>query len=476
MTNRETVQNAEPRDVLAIFADLASIPHGSGNTAGARDFARSFAEKHGCETVSDDAGNLIVRVPASAGYEDHPPVMLQGHLDMVCEKTADKDMNFETDPLTLVLEGDNLHADRTTLGGDDGIAVAMILAIIADKSLAHPPLEAVFTTDEETGMCGAAALDCSGLRSRTVLNLDSEEESTVWVACAGGMRADVTLPVRFERAGAPAVRICLAGLAGGHSGSEIDKRRFNATRQLASLVKGLGGVRLCSLEGGLADNAIPREASAVVCGDENLLGAKLAVAENFLREHAGPEDKGLTLTAEPVGTAIPMTAESERAVLGFLTAAPNGVQAMSKEIEGLVQTSLNCGICRTGESAQTVTFSLRSSVGAEKEALYRRLCDCAASFGGSVERRGDYPAWEYKAESPLRDLYARTYERVVGRPCAVKAIHAGLECGIFYEKMHAPDCISVGPDMRDIHTPQETLFLPSVQRVYTVVKEVLAAL
>ena len=475
MTNRETVQNAEPRDVLAIFADLASIPHGSGNTAKVRDYCRDFAERHGCTAVGDDAGNLLIRVPASAGYEGHAPVMLQGHLDMVCEKTADKTIDFLNDPLTLVLDGDELHADRTTLGGDDGIAVAMILAIIADKSLAHPPLEAVFTTDEETGMCGAAALDCSALKSRALINLDSEEESTVWVACAGGMRADVTLPLTFEAEAKPACRVTLGGLAGGHSGSEIDKGRQNATRLLATALKPLP-VRLCSLEGGLADNAIPREASAVVCGDAEAISAALAAFADEVRADACAEDKNLTVTVAPTAPARPMTEDAAARVLGFVTGAPNGVQAMSRDIEGLVQTSLNLGIARTGDSAQTVSFSLRSSVGEEKEALYRELCACAESFGGTVSRYGDYPAWEYSEHSPLRELYARTYERVVGRPCAVKAIHAGLECGIFYEKMNAPDCISVGPDMRDIHTPQETLFLPSVRRVYAVVKEVLCAL
>jgi dipeptidase D len=401
--------------------------------------------------------------------------MLQGHLDMVCEKTADKTIDFLNDPLTLVLDGDELHADRTTLGGDDGIAVAMILAIIADKSLAHPPLEAVFTTDEETGMCGAAALDCSVLKSRVLINLDSEEESTVWVACAGGMRADVTLPIAFENDACPACRVTLGGLAGGHSGAEIDKGRINATRLLAKAIQDLP-VRLCSLEGGLADNAIPREATAVVCGEAEALNAALAALAEDVRAGACNEDKALGFTVEAAAPTRPMTAEAAARVLGFVTEAPNGVQAMSRDIEGLVQTSLNLGITRTGESAQSVTFSLRSSVGDEKEALYRELCACAETFGGTVSRHGDYPAWEYSENSPLRDLYARTYERVTGRPCAVKAIHAGLECGIFYEKMNAPDCISVGPDMRDIHTPQETLFLPSVRRVYAVVKEVLCAL
>ncbi len=480
MNNKTVVSGLEPQAVFGIFSDICAIPHGSGNTEAVRAYCRDFAEKLGFESLCDEYGNILIRVPATPGRENDAPVMLQGHLDMVCEKEPGNTTDFTKDGIKLIKDGDFLKADGTTLGGDDGIAVAMILALISDENADHPALDVLFTTDEETGMNGAAGFDCSLLKSKTLINLDSENESTVWVACAGGMRAEAVFPLKRAIFTAPnAVAVKLTGLAGGHSGAEIDKGRINAVKSLAAFLKKyneLYGLELAAFDGGFMNNAIPREACARVAVKD--FEAFKDFAESFVNKltaGATQADKGAELICENLGsvTEAVFTDECRNRILGFLAECPNGVITMSRDIKGLVQTSLNLGITKTQAESFHASFSLRSSVNAEKTALSERLKAFAEKCGAQYSTHGEYPAWEYNEVSPLRDLYSSVYEKTNRKKCGVQAIHAGLECGLFYDRIKGLDCISVGPDMFDIHTPQERLSIKSTAAVYETVREVL---
>lgn len=468
----------KPEKVFEIFSAFSKIPHGSGNTAQATDFCLNFAEALGLSAESDNAGNVIIRKPASKGFENRSPLILQGHLDMVCEKTADKEIDFLKDGLSLYRDGDFLFADRTTLGGDDGIAVAIILALLCEKDLKHPPLEVVFTTDEETGMDGARALDTSKLNGKTMINLDSEDENTLWVSCAGGARVNTVIPVTRTSPTLPyCAEITLSGLCGGHSGTEINKGRLNAVKELSRFIADLNNIQLAEFFGGMMDNAIPREATAFVFTD-NITELKQSALkfENELKL-LSKNDRELSLTVTKSQTnSNTLTNESKNAVFGFINASPNGVIAMSRNIEGLTETSLNLGIMRLDEKQLHVSFAVRSSVDAKKEELCDRLCECSRKFGGSCSVHGEYPAWEYNETSRVRDIISAQYESINGRKCEIKAIHAGLECGIFYNKIKGLDCVSFGPNIYDIHTPEEKLSVSSVKRVYELLKAVLPLL
>lgn len=467
-----------PEKVFEIFRDFSGIPHGSGNTAGATKFCVNFAKEHGLNAETDEIGNVIIKKPASKGFEDHPALILQGHLDMVCEKAPGKEIDFTKEGLTLYRDGDFIFADGTTLGGDDGIAVAMILALLCEKELSHPEIEAVFTIDEETGMDGARALDTSRLFGKTMINLDSEDEDTLWVSCAGGARANAEIPVaRTSSNYESAFKITLSGLCGGHSGTEIDKGRLNAVKELSRFVSSLDGTELSDIRGGLMDNAIPREAVAIVKTDrENELLKSVFDFEAELKTLSS-DDSALTLTAEKIDLDAPvLTDDSKKAVLGFINEAPNGVIAMSKNIEGLVETSLNLGILKLEEEKLLASFAVRSSVNTEKDKLLKAVSDCAERFSGIASFHGEYPAWEYNETSRVRDVIAAVYEEKHGKKCEVRAIHAGLECGIFYDKIEGLDCVSFGPNIYDIHTPEERLSVSSVSRVYSLLKDVLERL
>lgn len=475
------LETCHPHAVFSIFEDYCAIPHPSRHTGAATAFCLAFAEKHGLAAVHDAAGNVIIRKPASPGYEDHPTVILQGHLDMVAEKDPDCPIDMEKEGLRLFLDGDLIGARGTTLGGDDGIAVAMTLAILADDTLPHPPLEAVFTTDEEIGMLGAVAMDMSVLRGRRLLNLDSEDEGVLTVSCAGGAQVNIRYPVCREMTRGTRCTVELDGLSGGHSGAEIHKNRLNAARFLCRLVQAAashGAVRLVALDGGLKDNAIPCRASAVFFASDPA-AAEDAVRAAFREGCAGhaESDPGarLAFRAED-GEAPALPAVDSARLLAFFTALPCGVQTMSREMPGLVQTSLNLGILHTEDDAVSLVFSVRSSVGAEKTALIRRLTDAAAQAGAAYTVEGDYPAWEYRQESPLRDTVCAAYEALYGRKMEVVAIHAGLECGLFSGRLPGLDCVSLGPAMQDIHTARERLSVSSVARTYALVCDVLKRL
>ncbi len=467
------LQDIEPRRVLHYFEDLCAIPHGSGNMQKISDYCVAFATAHGLSYTRDAANNVVIRKPASPGYEDHPTVILQGHLDMVCVKKPGCTIDLTADGLRLQMEGDWLTAEGTSLGGDDGIAIAMALAILEDTTLPHPPLEAVFTTDEETGLYGAAALDPRLLQGRILLNLDMEEEGSLTVGCAGGARLDMALPLPTAPTALPGYEISVTGLLGGHSGVEIDKGRQNAAILLGKLLHSLPFPwQLARLEGGDKDNAIPRQATALIVCAEN----PASYAAAFVEANRAPADPGLTVTVTPASVAAATGEDLSRRVAAFLATVKNGVQAMSATLPGVVQTSLNQGVLYTADGMLHMGFSVRSSVGREKDALLTYLREQAAALDATACERGHYPAWEYRADSPLQQVAITCFEKQYGRRPQVMAIHAGLECGIFSEKLPGLDAISFGPDIVDVHTTEERLSLSSTARTYAYLTAVLAAL
>ena len=468
----------EPKNVFRFFEQMCAIPHGSYNTKAVSDWCVAFAKERGLEHYQDEMNNVILIKEASVGYEEAQPVILQGHLDMVCEKAPGCEKDMAREGLDLAVEGDYIYAEGTTLGGDDGIAVAMALAALDDESLPHPRLEVILTTEEEVGMDGAMALDVSPIRGRKLLNLDSEAEGVFTVSCAGGSMAACELPVARAPFGGDILRVRVAGLTGGHSGAEIHKGRANANMLLGRLLRAMAAeteLRLVSADGGLKDNAIPVAAEAVVAAEDGWKAKAAAerMAACFQTEYRR-SDPMLTVTSEEAAAAWqPMDASSTERTVCLLACAPNGVQTMSQDIHGLVQTSLNLGILKTGENAVTASFCIRSSVDSEKEMLKDRLACLLAQLGGGVSFSGEYPGWAYRPDSPLRELMTEVYREQYGREPKVEAIHAGLECGLLAGKLPGLDCVSIGPDLLEIHTPREKMSISSVQRVWAFVREVL---
>ena len=467
----------EPKEVFRFFEALCAIPHGSGNTGAISAWCAAFAQDRGLEYRRDSLNNVILIKEAAPGYEEAEPVILQGHLDMVCEKEPGCPKDLAREGLDLRVEGDFVTAEGTTLGGDDGIAVAMCLALL-DGQFPHPRLEVVLTVDEEVGMLGAAALDVSPLRGRTLINLDSEAEGVFTVSCAGGNRTRCVLPVR--RAPFPGVRLAVTvgGLAGGHSGTEIHRGRANANLLLGRVLRAAAQVsetRLTQAAGGGKDNAIPTESRAVLAvSDPAAVRRALERLEAELKREYRAADPGLSLSWEEVPPeGDPMDEDSTRRAACMLACLPNGVQAMSGDIPGLVQTSLNLGILETGPAELSACFSVRSALGSQKEALKDRLACFMEALGGRAAFSGDYPAWEYREHSPLRERMVQVFREQYGRDPKIEAIHAGVECGLLADKLPGLDCVSIGPDLLDIHTPRERMSVPSVQRTWRLLLEVL---
>ena len=476
-----SISEQKPEGVFRYFEEICRIPHGSGNVEAISNYLVDFAKKHQLEYVQDAVKNVIIIKEATAGYENEEPVILQGHMDMVAVKTAECTKDMTKEGLDLRVEGDELFAQDTSLGGDDGIAVAYMLALLDAQDIPHPRLEAVITVDEETGMDGAKAIDLSVCRGRRLLNLDNEEEGVLLTSCAGGARVRGILPVTTETKKGICARIGITGLLGGHSGAEIDKGRANANVLMGRLARCLDSrmeIRFIDLEGGSADNAIPSSCHASVFVEagklENLKKAAAGLEETFRHEYHGT-DPGIRIALEAAeeGEWQVFDRESTRKLISVLYLTPNGIQAMSADIPGLVQTSLNLGMISRQEQGVLLTWSVRSSMGSEKELLIDRLSLLLQSQGASFEVSGDYPAWEYKADSALREKMGRIYEEMFGAKPRIEAIHAGLECGILAGKLPGLDGISIGPDMKDIHTPGERLSISSVERVWNYILEIL---
>ena len=480
--NAVKLAGLEPASVFGFFEKICSMPHGSGNTKIISDWLVSFAREQGLRYIQDELNNVIIFGDATPGYEDHEPVIIQGHMDMVCEKDADCPINFETDGLDVTHDGAYVFAKGTTLGGDDGIAVAYALAVLADKTIPHPPLEVVITVDEETGMYGAAGIDLSQLRGKKVLNIDSEEEGIFTVSCAGGARAGITMEANRHAVYGPCIKLTVDGLAGGHSGVEIDKGRANANKvmgQFLSDVKQLMPLCLTGLEGGSKDNAIPLSCTATLVAMgmeiERINGVAEALQAKIRAEYNEPDALVYADNVDALGGNALSTQETDK-IIGLLCGAPNSIQAMCADMPGLVQTSLNMGVAKLEKDAFSMTFSVRSSVNSEKVEVLDTLEKLAVMYDAQYDSRGHYPAWEYKADSVLRDVMVDEYTKMFGTEPQVVSIHAGLECGLLGEKIEGLDAVSIGPEMHDIHTSRERLGIASTGRMWEFIKAVLKAL
>ena len=475
-----TTKYPNPESVFKYFYEISKIPHGSGNTKAISDYCVNIAKNAGLSYYQDDFNNVIIKKKASLGYENHPGVIIQGHLDMVCEKESDVDFDFLKDSLNLKVEGDFLSAVGTTLGADDAIAVCYALAILTDDSIVSPPLEVIFTTDEETGMDGAINLDMSQIEGRMLLNIDSESEGIFTVSCAGGINAEVNLPYTSSQETLNSFEITLFGLTGGHSGVEIDKKRANSNVLMAKLLSELSKiptVRFVSVNGGHKLNAIAVETTLSVAYQKNKeeIINTINRFEKEIKEKYRLSDPEISLSFTECDKKELLVADerSTNNIANALSSLPDGIFSMSENIEGLVKTSSNMGIVKTDNDFIYILISIRSCEETEKTKLFNIISACAALHNANVMSSGEYPAWEYKENSRLRDVMCEVFYKQYKKAPKTEAIHAGLECGIFSGKLKGLDCVSFGPDIFDIHTPKERLSIASAQRVWEFILEIL---
>ena len=472
----------KPERVFYYFEKLCSVPHGSGNTKQISDLCVGFAKELGLKYRQEACNNVVIWKDGSCGYENAAPVILQGHIDMVCAKTEDCAKDMTRDGLDVRTDGEWVWADKTSLGGDNGIAVAMILAILSDETLPHPPIEAVFTVDEEVGMDGAFALDCSDLKGRKLLNLDSEEEGVFTVSCAGGARLDCALSAPQERAdGLAGYRVTISGLKGGHSGVNINQGRGNANclmaRTLYSAMEKCPSLRVHALEGGQFDNVICLRNDALVAlsaSDAPAFEAFISEFDATLKNEYAVTDGGISLTCEKAGVTTAVSERETSRILHVLLALPQGVQEMSADFPGLVQTSLNLGVMHMDETGLRFSYSVRSCIASQKQMLIQRVKSIVEYAGGTVGERSSYPGWQYDRDSALRKQVQAVYRDLTGCDGRIEATHGGLECGLFIEKIPGLDALSMGPELHDVHSVEEKLNVASTERVYRLVCEVLA--
>lgn len=472
-----------PGEVFYYFQKLASIPRGSGNTNQIAEFCMDFAREHGLKAKRDYANNVVIFASGTSGYEKSEAVILQGHLDMVCEREAGCETDMEKEGVEVCTDGVKVWARGTTLGGDDGIAVAYILAVLASDTIPHPPIEALLTSDEEIGMLGARALDVSDLMGKRLINIDSEEEGMLCVSCAGGVRAHIAIPFRKEKtdkAASCAYRIVVNGLLGGHSGMEIHKQRENAIKLLGNVLSSAN--RACTLSlidvtGGGKENAIPKMAEATVClpmNQAHMLEYSVTEFLKLIHQELSTTEPELLIAVKPADMPEQcMDQESTRRLIFAMQQIPDGMQKMSPEIEGMVQTSLNLGMLHTEDNHVLLRYLIRSNTASGKQLVLEKLTAFTEYLGGTVTLQSDYPAWEYRVKSKLRETMIRTFEEVYQKTPEVTAVHAGLECGILAGKMMDIDMVSFGPTLSDVHTPKESMDVASVQRSWQYLLKVL---
>lgn len=472
--------NLKPYEVLCWFYEICKIPHGSGNTEAIADFIVNFAENRGYKYVKDGANNVIIYANGTEGYENSKPIILQGHTDMVCEKEIHCNIDMETEPIKLCTDGEFLWAEGTTLGADNGIAVAYMLAVLDNKEIPHPPLECLFTSDEEIGMVGARALDVNNLNTNLLINIDSEEEGVLTVSCAGGVRANCHIPIEKDNFTGTGYKIVIKGLRGGHSGIEINQHRINAIKLMSEMLHGIHrktGFRMSNIKGGNKDNVIPTSCECNICVEDINSQKFLQVAESVakgLKVSKQITEPNIDITIEKVDTPLEcLTTASTEKILFALLQAPDGVCTMSPDIPDMVQTSLNLGVLTTEKDNIYMRFFVRSNAATGKQALVLKLQSFFEYLDGTIEFRNDYPAWEYNHNSKLRDMMVETFNDLYGYQPQVTALHAGLECGILSGKIPNMDAVSFGPDMYNVHTPQEKVSIPSVERCWNYLKAVL---
>ncbi len=473
----------EPASVFYYFEEICGIPHTSHHEKALSDYCVQFAKAHGLACRQDEMGNLLIKAPATPGYEKEPGLILQGHLDMVGDKTADCPLDLEKDAIHPVVDGGYVCAEGTTLGGDDGIAVAYALAVLDAKDIPHPALEVVLTVCEEVGLLGASAMDLSDLEGRMLVNIDSEEEGVLTAGCAGGRRVECHLPIARVPVTGTAVKADVIGLVGGHSGTEIHKGRANAIallgRWLTLLTENGVDYAALTLSGGAKENVIPKESSITLVLPTGITEGVHTAAAQFaaqVQAEYGMADPAirLQLTEQGCGAFSALDADSTQRLRKALLLMPWGVQAMSMDVPGLVETSLNLGVAEMDEQEAILRFSIRSSVPSAKELLCCKVQTLTELLGGGVRFHGDYPAWTYARESALRDRCVAVYEAQYGKKPQIAALHAGLECGILSGKIEGLDCISFGPNLLHVHTPNERADIASVARVWEYLKTILA--
>ena len=469
------LQNLEPKAVFQYFEEISNIPRGSGNEKGISDYLLNFGKELGLESIQDEALNVIIKKPGTPGYENAPTVIIQGHMDMVCEKNNGVEHDFEKDPLKLRIVDDYIYATDTTLGADNGIAVAYAMAILASNDIPHPPIEVLLTTDEETGMSGAMAIKKENLQGKILINLDNEEEGDLLVSCAGGVRSTATLKVDEQEIGSKKlIKINISGLKGGHSGMDIIKERGNSNKILGRVLKGLlreVKFNLVSLNGGSKNNAIPREAEAIIAvnpNDENTAIEVINNWNNIIENELRAQDPGLKIEASitDIKTCKEFTDESTKKVVDLLYIYPNGINTKSTEIEGLVESSTNLGVLTTKDGVVEFDSAIRSSIPSLKEEIVLRSKTIVELLGGKFETTSDYPGWEYDPNSKVRDICQKVHKDMYGKEAKIVAIHAGVECGLFNEKLGNLDMISFGPNLYDVHTPDEHMSISSVKNCY----------
>lgn len=480
------LNDCEPKKIFRYFEEISRIPRGSGNEKAVSDFILAFALERGFFAVQDKANNLVIRKPATAGYEKSETVILQGHLDMVCEKNKATEHDFSKDPIKLCIDGDFIRAEGTTLGADNGIGVAMAMAVLDSENFPHPPLEIVLTTDEETGMYGATDLSAENLKGARLINIDSEEEGVFMSSCAGGSKPSVSLEIDYVDAhnGYEAFTILVSGLKGGHSGLDIHKERGNSNRILGRILNDLideFDIYVEKINGGSKDNAIPRESEMTIIVEKNDIKKLIDKIREFdvqFNHEYFISDNMMKISVIPYKDEVTrvFSKDTTKKIVAALLLLPNGVQSMSLTFNGLVETSNNIGVVRTGKDAVTFTCAVRSSVASRKQFILKQIENVAYVIHASYSNRGEYPAWEYNENSILRAIFTETYSEMYKQIPIVKAIHAGVECGLFAEKIEGLDMISFGPDMFDVHTPDERVSISSVGRSWDFLLKILEKL
>ena len=476
----------QPEKVFYYFEEISKIPRGSGNTKEVSDYCVAFAKERGLYVRQDELNNVVIKKPATPGYEGKPTVIIQGHLDMVAEKDSDSNHDFMKDPIKLIVDGDFITADKTTLGADDGIAVAAGLAILDDETIKHPELEIIFTIDEETGMDGAMGLDMSDINGKYMLNLDSEDDGIITVGCAGGKSTEVKFDMELAEVAGVIYKLDISGLKGGHSGAEIHNERANANILLARVLKYINdrvAIRITSMNGGSKDNVITKESSAifVLYGHEEV-EEKKAKMQKVLDEIVAiisnefivsDKDINIKLSDGEYGIFYAASRKATDNILAFMNVVPFGPQYRVPGMNGLVETSLNMGILKTDKGVVDISMSIRSSVKSRKQLIADKIETLAKLTGGAFKSDGEYPEWAYKADSPLQKLLCNIYKEKFGEELKIDVIHAGLECGYILEKKPELDVVSFGPQMYDIHTTDERVSISSVAKMYEFVKAIL---
>lgn len=477
----DVLKGLKPEKVFQYFEALTEIPRESGNESQVASYLEGFAKTHGLDVVRDEADNIIITKPATPGYENSKTVILQGHTDMVCVKKDDLDFDFNKEPIPLKVEGDYVRTEGTTLGADNGIAVAMAMSILSDKTLEHPKLICLFTTSEETGMDGVMALKPGDIKGDILINIDSEEEGVVLASCAGGVNNITEVPVhRQATKGEAAFELVIHGLQGGHSGIEIHKNRANAIKLLGrtmAIFRGHFPFEVFEIYGGEKMNAIAKKAQmkfAISNREVSLMEELVASIEETFKSEYGVSDPGIALKLleiEPPSHVF--SDDTTLAIERLLCVTPFGVYTMSAGMPGLVESSNNLGVLEQEEDLVRLTNTIRSSVKSKKEELNQLMAMISAMIGGSNRLVADYPEWPFKVESPVRELMKDVYKTLFDKELKVDAIHAGLECGFLKEKVGDIDMVSIGPNLHDVHTPNEHLSISSTERVYHFLCEVL---